>query len=148
MRAYLELSGRVEYPRVKDSLHHVYEPRFGTAAIDRWREELKDGRIHHFGMILAIQALGEARRFAAQYLKRVAEQLPGPQQDRLKQAGLFFERVREHLRPVLAAFDVPLDPEQMKSTNWEKCREALYQAQKTEQTASRLLAAVAQELAG
>ena len=54
MRQFLRLPG------VKvTALCDVYEPRFGTAAIDRWREELKDGRIHHFGMILAIQALGE-----------------------------------------------------------------------------------------
>jgi len=147
-RACLELAGKVEFPRIRDDFSHVYEPRFGTGAIDRWRDELKDGRVHAFGMLLALQALGESRRLAAKYLKRVAERSASGQQDRLLQAAQFFSHSGEHLRPLLNIYRPPLnEDEQMTRLNWDLAREVLYQVQQTEQTAGRLLASVAQELA-
>lgn len=147
LTAFYELTGRVEFPRVRDNLELVYEPRYGTAALERWREELKDGRVHPFGMILALQALGEARRLAAKYLKRVAERSAPGQQDRLVQAAQFFARIGEHLRPLLGVYRPPLnEEEQMTRLKWDQAREVLYQVQQTEQTAGRLLASLAQEV--
>lgn len=148
-RACTELTGRIEYPRLSGDLKRVYEPQFGSEALTRWRDELKAGRVHPFGMIQAAQSLGEARRLAAEYLGRLASRAAPVEQAPLKQAAHFFEQLGGYLRPVLASFDMPLDPDtQMTRAHWEACREALYQVQQTERTAARLLASVGSDAAG
>ena len=142
-----ELSGRLVYPRILDNASNVQAAEFGTAALARWREEMKDGSVHAFGMILNVQALAEARRLGWQYLKRLPERLPASCTARLQQACEFFERIVTHWRDAQAVFDVPLNVDtQMTRAGLEKCREAIYQVMQTEQTAGRLLAGIAQEL--
>lgn len=147
LRASRELAGQLEYPRRRDSRPHVYEPEYGSGAITRWREDLKAGRVHAFGMIQALQSMGEARRLGAQYLKRLSGRVDAPYRSRVDQAAQFCTRVTEHLRPLLSIYNVPLDEDaQMTRGHWETCREALFQVEQTEQTAGRLLASVAGEL--
>ena len=146
-RAHLELSGLVEFPRRRDDLVNEYDPHFGTAAFDRWRDDLKDSRVHLFGMVQTIQALGESRRLAVQYLKRLPQRVDAAYRGRIEQVTHFYERINTHLRGVLSTYSPPLDPEnQMTRGAWEACREALYQVQQTEKTAGRLLASVVQEV--
>ncbi len=147
--AWTELTGRIEYPRVLDNLELVFEPRFGSLALERWREELKYGRVHAFGQIMAVQSQAEARRWAAQYMRRVLPLVEDQLRPRLEQVAQFMERVVALWRPVQSAFDVPLnEKEQMTQARWETCREALYQVQQTEGTASRVLGAIVRELFG
>jgi hypothetical protein len=115
--------------------------------LERWREELKFGRVHSFGQILAVQSQAEARRWAAQYLKRVLPLVDEQHRPRLEQVLLFMERVVAHWRAAQALYDAPLDEkEQMTQARWDACREALYQVQQTEGTAARLLGAIVSEL--
>jgi len=142
--ACAELGGRVAYPRLRGDLGREYEPQFGTEALTRWREELKDGRVHPFGMIQALQSLGEARRLGAEYLGRLADRAEPDREPALRQAAHFFKQIGDYLRPLLRVFDMPLDPDsQMTRARWESGREALYQMQQTEGTAARLLASLA-----
>ncbi len=67
--AWAELTGRIEHPRLLDNLEVAYEPRYGTLALERWREELKFGRVHPFGQIMAVQSQAEARRWDSLYLE-------------------------------------------------------------------------------
>lgn len=143
-----ELAGHVEYPRVLDDAQQVFAAQFGTAALNRWREEIREQVVHPFGMLLNVQALAEARRLGYLYLKRLPERLPYQLRGRLQQVCEFFERIVAHWRPAQQAFAPPLnESEQMTRAKLEACREALYQVQQTEQTAGRLLAGIAAELA-
>lgn len=145
--ALAELMGQVEFPRVMSDLAVDYAPQYGTAALERWREELRFGRVHPFGQILAVQSQAEARRWAAQYLRRVLPLVDEQQRPRLEQVVLFMERVAAHWRTAQALYDAPLcEKEQMVQARWQACREALYQVQQTEGTAARLLGAITSEL--
>jgi hypothetical protein len=148
--AYCEMTGLVEYPRRLDDLENVYEPQFGTAALERWRDELQDKLIHPFGQIIAVQALNESRRLAVAYLKRLPERLPASARSRVEQAAGILARVIEYLRPVTSQYDLPLNPDdQLRQARRDACREALYQVEQTERTVARLLGSVAREfLAG
>lgn len=147
LRISRELTGQVEYPRHRDSLQNLYEAQFGTAAIARWREELKQGQIHAFGMVQTLQSMSEARRLGAQYLKRLVDRVEQPYRSRIEQAAQFFIRITDHLRPLLAVYDMPLDQEaQNTRLRWDACRDSLFQVQQTEQTAGRLLTSIATEL--
>lgn len=147
--AWRELTGRIEFPRVTSDIELAYEPRYGTLAFERWREELKYGRVHEFGQIMAVQSQAEARRWAAQYLRRVLPLIDAAVQPRLAQVAQFMEQVVAHWRPAQSAFDVPLnEAEQVTTSRWETCREALYQIQQTEGTASRVLGAIVRDMFG
>jgi hypothetical protein len=84
-----ELTGHIVYPRVLDDASHLQAAQYGTAALGRWREEMKDGAVHAFGMILNVQALAEARKLGWQYLRRLPERLPASCTARLEQAAEF-----------------------------------------------------------
>lgn len=145
--AWAELGGQVEYPRSLGDLSVDYAPRYGTAAIERWREELKIGRVHPFGQILAVQSQAEARRWAAQYLRRVLPLVDDQYRPRLEQVLQFMERVAAHWRIAQVLYDAPLnEKEQMLQARWDGCRETLYQVQQTEATAARLLGVVVQDM--
>jgi hypothetical protein len=138
-----ELAGRIAYPRLRGDRGRECEPQFGTEALTRWREDLKGGRVHPFGMIQALQALGEARRLGAEYLSRLADRADPDREPALAKAAHFFTQIGDYLRPSLRHFDMPLNAEQqMTRGHWEASREALYQVQQTEGTAARLLASL------
>jgi hypothetical protein len=144
--AYYELTGLVEYPRRLDDLDNVYEPLFGTTALERWRGELADKLVHPFGQIVAVQALYEARRLAVAYLKRLPDRLPNSARSRIEQAAGIMARIIEYLRPITGQYDLPLDPDnQLRQSRRDACREALYQVEQTERTVARLLASIARE---
>jgi hypothetical protein len=145
--AWAELTGHLEFPRMMDGIAIDYAPRYGTAALARWCEELKIGRVHPFGQILAVQSQAEARRWAAQYLRRVLPLVDDSLRPRLEQVLLFMERVVAHWRAAQGLYDAPLnEKEQMLQSRWDACREALYQVLQTEGTAARLLGAIVSEL--
>jgi hypothetical protein len=147
LAAWRELSGMVEHPRVKDTAQAVYAPQFGTAALKRWDDELRDGSIHPFGQIMAVQALAEARRWAWQYLKRVSELVEPKHQETLGQVAEFLRRVTDYWRQVQGIYNVPLDEKaQLREVNRQLCRDVIYQVQQTEETARRLLGSVVSEL--
>lgn len=143
--ACAELLGQIEYPRIMNGKAES-APRFGTNAFTGWREELKDGRVHGFGMVQATQSLIEARRLAMKYLFLLIDNVEPKYRSRIEQAAQFMKRIVEHLQPAAMIFNMPYDPdEQVTQVHWDKCRESLYQVQMTEQTLGRLLGSIAQE---
>jgi hypothetical protein len=143
--ACAELLGQSEYPRTMNGKAES-APRFGTSALAGWREELKDGRVHGFGMVQAIQSLIEARRLAMKYLFSLIDNVEPEYRSRIEQAAQFMKRIVEHLQPAAMIFNVPYNPDvQMKPVHWDNCRESLYQVQMTEQTLGRLLGSIARE---
>jgi len=146
-RAHLELNSIIEFPRHRDDMQNIYEPQFGTQAYKRWRSDLKDGRIHLFGLVQTLQALGESRRLAVSYLKRLPDRVDAAWHGRLEQVTHFYERIVTHLRKALTIYSVPIDhDEQMTRAAWETCRDALYQVEQTEKTAGRLLSSIVHEV--
>lgn len=149
VRLAWELSGRLEYPRRYDPPGFSCNALYGLPALARLIDELEAGRAHHFGLVQFIQAQTEGRRWGIYFLKRVAPTLPADFAPRVSQAAEFFTRAARHWGVLARRWSPPLDPATQASRDSQReCAEELYQIHKTEETARRLLASVADEIVG
>lgn len=162
VRCARELAGHLDYPRRYSAPGLGCTPHYGLPALERLVGELKQGRVHHFGLVQFIQSQAEGRRWGVEFLRRAAA-LPGassalePDQPEaqsadaaplLSQAAVFIERSLVRWNELARRFDVPFDAAvQLSRESLTDCAEHLYQIHRTEETACRLLASVANEIA-
>lgn len=140
-----EMKGQLPYTRAFDDAGD-FMPMFGNRAVSMIGQEVGSSCFNAFGAQLAVYTVAEARQLGCRYLKRIRDRLGDKAKPRLELTAEFLDRTAAMWAKVCLAWDEPAEKRKQAAPDFAKIKDVLFEIQRTEDTAHKVVAGLVADL--